>query len=77
VELYQEIGVTYGVQQRMADNKQSFECLECEGVGHIEHDQDHHFYQVKFCPFCGEEIEIEPSYSYKSIYEEEYDAKNT
>lgn len=60
----------------MAD-KQRFECQECEGVGYLEHDQDHHFYQLNFCPFCGEEIEIEPSFSYKSIYEQEYEANNT
>ena len=75
MELCQEIGVTFGEQQRMADS-QRFECGECEGVGHIEHDQDHHFYQMKFCPFCGEEIEMEPSFSYKSIYEQEYDEAN-
>jgi len=68
--------VTFGELQRMAD-KQRFECQECEGVGYLEHDQDHHFYQLNFCPFCGEEIEIEPSFSYKSVYEQEYEANNT
>ena len=64
-----------GGLQRMAD-KERFECLECEGVGHIEHDQDHHFYKLTFCPFCGEEMEMEPTFSYKSIYEQEYEANN-
>ena len=60
----------------MAGDNERFECVSCEGVGHLEHDLDHHFYKLSFCPFCGEEMEMEPSYSYKSIYEEEYDAKN-
>ena len=60
----------------MADNSIRFECVKCEGVGHVEHDHDHHFYQVKFCPFCGEEMEMELSFSYKSIYEEEYEANS-
>ena len=73
--LCQEIGQKYGELQRMAD-KQRFECTNCEGVGHLEHDQDHEFYQLKYCPFCGEEIEMETGYNYKSIYEEEYEANN-
>ena len=75
MEHCQEIGQKCGEQQRMA-NKQRFECDKCEGVGHIEHDHDHHFYQLTFCPFCGEEMEMEPTFEYKSIYEQEYEANN-
>jgi len=59
----------------MAD-KQRFECMQCEGVGEVYSDQDHHFYALKFCPFCGEEIEQEPTFEMKDIYEEEYEANN-
>ena len=73
--LCQETGAKYGELQRMAD-KQRFECVSCEGVGHIEHDQDHEFYQLNYCPFCGEEMEMEPTFEYKSIYEQEYENNN-
>ena len=61
----------------MAGDRERFECVSCDGVGHLEHDQDHEFYQLKYCPFCGEEMEMEPTFEYKSIYEQEYDAKDT
>ena len=32
------------------------ECVHCEGTARIEHEQEHTFYQIKFCPFCGEEL---------------------
>ena len=48
----------YGVLHRMAD-RFYLECEKCDGVATIEHDQDHHFYQIKFCPFCGAESLIE------------------
>ena len=33
------------------------ECTNCESVATVKHELDHHFYTVKYCPFCGEEIE--------------------
>jgi len=68
-------GPTYGEQLRMAD-RQRFECLKCEGVGHIESDLDHHFYSLAFCPFCGEEIEQEETFELTDIYEQEYETNN-
>ena len=50
--------------------------MKCEGVGHLEHDQDHHFSTLSFCPVCGEEMEIEPTFEITDIYEEEYEANN-
>ena len=32
------------------------ECVKCEGTAHIEHEQAHTFYTIKYCPFCGEEL---------------------
>jgi len=58
------------------EGRDRFECMKCEGVGHLEHDHDHHFYVLKFCPFCGEELEQEQSFEMKDIYEEEYEANN-
>jgi|TARA_R110000744_G_scaffold17549_5_gene47478 hypothetical protein len=38
------------------------ECSSCEGVGSFLHDLDHTFYNVEFCPFCGEELELEEEF---------------
>ncbi len=63
----------YGVLHRMED-KVYLECEKCDGVAQIEHDQDHHFYQVKYCPFCGAERELEEEFEMTDPYEEEYEA---
>jgi len=38
------------------------ECSNCEGVAVCTHDLDHTFYNVGFCPFCGEELELEEEF---------------
>tara|TARA_B110001454_G_scaffold186599_1_gene183500 strand:- start:2323 stop:2502 length:180 start_codon:yes stop_codon:yes gene_type:complete len=58
------------------EGRERFECVKCEGVGHIEHEQDHHFYTITFCPFCAEELELEPDLDLTNIYEQEYEANN-
>ena len=62
-----------GVLHRMAD-RIYLECEKCEGVATIEHDQDHHFYNIKYCPYCGEEYEQEDEFKMSDPYEEEYEA---
>ena len=44
--------------ERLIVPRKYIECVHCEGTAHIEHEQEHTFYQIKFCPFCGEEQEI-------------------
>ena len=66
-------GVMFGVQHRMAD-RIFLECEKCDGVSTIEHDRDHHFYQVKYCPFCGEELQREEEFKMSDPFEEEYEA---
>ena len=66
-------GVMFGVQHRMAD-RIFLECEKCDCVSTIEHDQDHHFYQVKYCPFCGEELQREEEFKMSDPFEEEYEA---
>tara|TARA_B100000989_G_scaffold177497_1_gene133284 strand:+ start:873 stop:1028 length:156 start_codon:yes stop_codon:yes gene_type:complete len=34
-------------------------CDSCEAEFKINHDMDEEYYQVKFCPFCGSEIDEE------------------
>ena len=45
--------------ERLIVPRKYIECVHCEGTAHIEHEQEHTFYQIKFCPFCGEELELE------------------
>jgi len=35
------------------------ECVHCEGVCTVNHELDHDFYKITFCPFCGEELNEE------------------
>lgn len=39
--------------------KKHFECDSCQAVFKIAFDMDADYYQVKYCPFCGEEISEE------------------
>jgi hypothetical protein len=52
------------------------ECVKCEGTAHIEHEQDHSFYVIKYCPFCGEELELEEELILDDAFEQEYQANN-
>ena len=54
------------------------ECVHCEGTAHIQHEQEHTFYQIKFCPFCGEELELEEELHIEEFEDsDEYKANNT
>lgn len=37
--------------------KQHLECVECEAVFKINFDLDEDYYAVKYCPFCGSDID--------------------
>ena len=53
------------------------ECVHCEGVCKVNHELDHDFYNVKFCPFCGEELELEEEYHIEDFEDsEEYKTNN-
>ena len=54
--------------------KKFIECLKCEGVSTIDTEMDHHFYTIKFCPFCGEELELEEELEINDPFAEEYEA---
>ena len=55
-------------------NPRRIECVNCEGVCSVEHDSTHHYYVIKFCPFCGEELE--EGYEIDDEFEQEYQADN-
>ena len=50
------------------------ECVKCEGVAEISYEINHDFYKIIFCPFCGEELELEEEFEVNDPYEEEYEA---
>ena len=52
------------------------ECLKCEGVASVNTEMTHHFYNVKYCPFCGEELELEEEFEINDPFEEEYEANS-
>ena len=54
--------------------RKRIECMKCEGVSVIEHEMEHHFYGIKFCTFCGEELELEEELEINDPFEEEYEA---
>ena len=43
------------------DTVRSFYCMECGGEGDIEHEMGDG-YEVKHCPFCGSELNIEDDF---------------
>ena len=57
-------------------SRRYIECVKCEGTAHIEHEQEHSFYVIKYCPFCGEELELEEEFKLDDDFEQEYQANN-
>ena len=39
-------------------SRQILQCEECEATFEIKHDLAERYYEVSFCPFCGEPIEL-------------------
>ena len=39
-------------------------CQDCEIEYKVHHEADHAYFQIQFCPFCGEELDIEEQYTY-------------
>ncbi len=57
--------------------KRIIECVHCDGVCTIEHELEHDFYKIQYCPFCGEELELEEEYHIEDFEDsEEYKANN-
>jgi rRNA maturation endonuclease Nob1 len=48
-------------------------CLACEAEFNLKHDMGEDYYKIKFCPFCGEELEDHEEYEFEEDEDEEYD----
>lgn len=51
----------------MASRKHRFECVECSAVFKVNYDLDENYYNVLYCPFCGDEMDDDQ----KDEYEED------
>ena len=57
--------------------KLRFECIHCNAEGYIAITEDPmEFYKIRYCPCCGEELEIEEGFNFIDKFEEEYNASN-
>ena len=51
----------------------NLECESCEAVFQVHYDMDEHFYEPRYCVFCGTELELEEELElYDQLTEEEY-----
>lgn len=51
----------------------NLECESCEAVFHVQYEMDDHFYEPRYCVFCGTELEIEEELElYDQLTDEEY-----
>lgn len=46
-------------------------CLFCEAEYNLKHNMDEDHYIIKFCPFCGEELEDCEEYNFDFMDEDE------
>ena len=52
-------------------------CSACKSECEVHHEMDSHQYDIEFCPFCGEELELEEEYHIEDFEDsEEYKANN-
>jgi transcription elongation factor Elf1 len=57
--------------------KLRFECIHCNAEGYIAIAEDPmEFYKIRYCPCCGEELELEEGFNFIDKFEEEYNASN-
>lgn len=49
----------------MAGKRQRHECEECGAVFKINYDLDEDYYNVSYCPFCGEEMDEDQKDDYE------------
>ena len=40
-------------------NPRVIECVSCDASFKVQHEMIEHYYTVEYCPFCGEELELE------------------
>ena len=51
-------------------------CENCEAEFRIKHSLDENYYKERYCPFCGEELELEEELILDDDFEQEYQANN-
>ena len=60
-------------KRQMVDKlKKRKECITCEAVFEVSHELDPQYYNIEFCPFCGNELEDEETFEFLDPFEEEF-----
>lgn len=55
----------------MAKTRKWLECTSCDAMFAVRHTMDEKFYKTEFCPFCGDELDVEEELDLD--YGEEFD----
>ena len=53
-------------------SKKEILCESCEAVFRIQHNMEEHYYSVKHCPFCSEELNTEEQDEIEDFDEDEW-----
>ena len=53
-------------------SKKEILCESCEAVFRIQHNMEEHYYSVKHCPFCSDELNTEEQDEIEDFDEDEW-----
>jgi uncharacterized CHY-type Zn-finger protein len=53
-------------------SKKEILCESCDAVFRIQHNMEEHYYSVKHCPFCSEELNTEEQDEIEDFDEDEW-----
>tara|TARA_A200000159_G_C7242983_1_gene305404 strand:- start:356 stop:520 length:165 start_codon:yes stop_codon:yes gene_type:complete len=53
-------------------SKKEILCEECDAVFRIQHNMEEHYYSVKHCPFCSNELNSENEDEIEDFDEDEW-----
>lgn len=54
----------------MAKTRNWLECTSCDAMFTVKHTMDEKFYSPEYCPFCGDELDIEDGLEIDQDFEE-------
>lgn len=57
-------------ESKMAKTRKWLECTSCDAMFAVRHTMDEKFYKAEFCPFCGDELDVEDELEIDDEYEE-------
>ena len=54
----------------MSKTRSWLECTSCDAMFAVRHAMDKQFYKEEYCPFCGDELDLEDILEYDEEFEE-------